>query len=123
VTVEYDAIPSMSRDDIDAAVRRNDPEELLVAVLSAVLSGHDRVWAQSICERLSTHPHFNVRGNAILGFGHLARLHKDLDRAGATRAIRAGLDDSNEYVRGQAHSAADDVEVFLGWPSLRTEHT
>jgi hypothetical protein len=112
--MRYEGIPSLSREDFEAAIAGDDPQELLVVVLSAVLSGHDRRWAEGICTGLSTHPHFNVRGNAILGFGHLARIHRDLDK-GALAAIVAGLNDPHEYVRGQAYSAAEDVEFFLGW--------
>jgi hypothetical protein len=68
--MKYEPIPEMSAEDVEAAIGRNQPDELLLAVLSAALYGLDVEWAQGVCRRLAVHEHFNVRGNAILGFGH-----------------------------------------------------
>jgi len=119
MAMEYEPIPELSVDEVEAAIRRNLPRELLTAVLSAAVYGRDLEWAQGVCLRLATHEHFNVRGNAIVGFGHLARLHGRLDRAVVLPIIEAGLADPDEYVRGHADSAADDVEHFLGWSVAR----
>ncbi len=54
-----------------------------------------------------------IRGAAILCFGHLARLHGSLPKDAVMRLIKAGLVDESPYVRGQAESAAYDVEVYL----------
>jgi hypothetical protein len=116
-------IPEMSVEEVEAAIGRNQPDELLLAVLSAALHGLDPAWAQDVCCRLAAHEHFNVRGNAILGFGHLVRIHGRLDRSVVLPIIKAGLKDSHEYVRGQAHAAADDVEHFLQWSVLRPRNT
>jgi len=117
--VKYEPIPQMSVGDIEAAIDRNEPEELLVAVLSAALHGSELEWAERVCAKLAAHEHFNVRGNAILGFGHLARIHGQLSRTLALPIIEAGLQDAHEYVRGQAEAAADDVEHLLGWSISR----
>src|SRR4029450_6947395 len=105
----------MAGAEVEAAIQRDHPEELLVAVLSAALHGRDLEWAQRICVTLAGHEHFNVRGNAILVLGNLARLPGRLDRSMALPIIEAGLADSHEYVRGQADAAAGDVGHFLGW--------
>src|SRR5262245_53444465 len=118
--MQYEPIPQMSVEEVEDAIERNQPNELLFAVISAALYGVDRDWAQSVCCRLAVHEHYNVRGNAILGFGHIARIHGWLDRTVVLPIIENGLRDSHEYVRSQAHSAADDVKHFLGWPVQRT---
>ena len=117
--MKYEPIPEMSVEGVEAAIVRNQPDELLLAVLSAALYGSDLGWAQGVCCRLSAHQHFNVRGNAILGFGHLARNHGQLVRSVVLPIIEAGLVDSHDYVRGHANDAADDIEHFLGWSVLR----
>ena len=117
--MKYEPVPQLSVDEVEAAIRRNHPSELLVAVLSAALFARDLNWAQAVCARLAAHEHFNVRGNAILGFGHLARVHGTLERAIALPIVEAGLRDSHEYVRRQAESAADDLEHCLGWAITR----
>jgi hypothetical protein len=112
----YEPIPEMSEAEIYAALAADDPEVLLYAVLSAALYG-EPVWAAQVCAQLATHGHFNVRGNALLGFAHLARLHGGLglDRSRVEPLIRAGLEDPDAYVRGHAGDAADDVAHYLGW--------
>jgi hypothetical protein len=110
--MKYEPIPSMSREEIETAIGRDSPSELSVAVLSAALNSTDPSWAESVCVRLSIHPDPGVRGNAILGLGHIARLHGAL-QAHSFRAIAEARADPHPYVRGHAESAADDVEVFL----------
>lgn len=113
--MKYEAIEPGSKDEVEAAISRNEPSELLYAVVSAALHSDDPTWAEGICLRLAEHEHFNVRGNAILGFGHIARIHHQLNEGRVKPLIEAALRDESDYVRGQADGAADDVELFLKW--------
>jgi hypothetical protein len=116
--MRYEGIDPMSREEVEAVLARDDPDELLRAVLAVALQSEESEWAGSVCLRLASHRHFNVRGNAILGFGHLARRYRRLDPA-AGEIIEAGLRDVDPYVRGQADAAADDAEQYLGWTITR----
>jgi hypothetical protein len=113
--LKYKPIPVMSRIEVEEAIQRDDPGELSIAVLAAALYSEEPEWPQEICLRLAGHSHNNVRGNAILGLGHIARIHRTLNRARGEPAIRDALCDPDEYVRGHASDAADDVEIYLGW--------
>ena len=113
--LKYKAIEPLSKAAVESAISRNDPDELLYAVLSAALYSDDPHWAEAICLRLAKHEHFNVRGNAILGLGHLARIHRQLHKTRVKPLIEAALRDESEYVRNQADAAADDVDFFLKW--------
>jgi hypothetical protein len=113
--MKYEAIEPRSKDEVESAISRDDPNELLYAVISAALHSDDPIWAEGICLRLAKHEHFNVRGNAILGFGHIARIHQQLNESSVRPLIEAALRDESDYVRGQADAAADDVEFFLKW--------
>src|SRR5215470_17199029 len=107
--LKYKDIEPLSKAEVEFAISRNDPDELLYAVLSAALYSDDPDWPEAICLRLAKHEHFNVRGNAILGFGHLARIHGQLNKSRVKPLIEAALRDESEYVRNQADAAADDV--------------
>ena len=120
--MKYHDIPPLSRAEVEEIVARDDPETLARAVLSACLHAEDATWAGSLCERLAGHRDAAVRGNAILGLGHLARIHRHLSPASARALIAAALADPSAYVRGQADAAADDVEQFLGWVSRQPDH-
>ena len=100
---------------MEAAIERGLPEELLYVPVWVSMDPPDCEWAQGVCLRLSAHPHSNVRGNAVLGFGHLARTCGALDEGRVKPLIERGLCDPDEYVRGQAVSAAEDVTQYLGW--------
>jgi hypothetical protein len=109
--VQYETIDPMSREDVDAALARALPKELRHVVLAVALHSDDATWASSVCVQLAQHESPNVRGNAIRGLGHLARRSRRLENS-ALVAIRAGLQDEDGYVQGQAESAMDDVRHF-----------
>jgi hypothetical protein len=98
----------------ELARAQNRVEELPELILSVALYEESYERAVAYCLALVEHPSANVRGNAILGLGHLARRFGRLPEA-AGSAISTGLSDAEAYVRGQASSAADDVRFFLGW--------
>ncbi len=111
--MKYENPEAISVANAEAIIIRNNPEELLSIPLAASLYSDDFEWAQSLCIRLASHPHFNVRGNALLGFGHLARRFGRLDRNKVDPLLQQGLQDSDGFGRGQADSAADDIALFL----------
>jgi hypothetical protein len=105
LTVEY----------VEDAIARDDPGELPGVPISVSLCHDSLEWSQTVCVRLSSHRDATVRGNAILGFGHLARRFRRLDEDMVRPVIENALTDADRYVRGQAHAAAEDVTHFLGW--------
>jgi hypothetical protein len=97
------------------AIERDDPHELAELVIAAALYEEDYELLESACVRLARHPDETVRGNAILGFGHMARLFGKVGKE-AVDLVRHGLSDPSGYVRGQAYAAAGDLSHFLGVP-------
>lgn len=95
------------------AIKVNDPDVLGPMIIAAALYEDDFDTVYAACMQLSSHPDEVVRGNAILGFGHVARLFGRLgDEAPAI--VKQGLIDASAYVRGQAYAAAGDLRHFLG---------
>jgi hypothetical protein len=119
----YEAITEVSRETVERALREDDVEVLRRAVVAVALHDADWRYAQTLCISLSTHPHYNVRGNAILGFGHIARIHGKLDQSIVQPIIEAALWDPNDYVRGHGVDAADDTKHFLKWHYDETNPT
>jgi hypothetical protein len=99
--------------DVEAVLARGIPEELLYVPIVITMDPPDCAWSEAICLSLAVHPHFNVRGNAILGFGHLARICRRLDLAAVSSVVAAALKDEHEYVRGHAEDAAGDILHYL----------
>jgi HEAT repeat protein len=89
-------------------------DELCLVALAVALHEPDANWAQSFLVSLAGHASPAVRGNAVQGLGHLARLHGKLQLETVRPVLLAALVDSDPYVRGQAGDAQDDLEVYLG---------
>lgn len=103
------------RERVEHAIERDDPIELMDVVMEIAHESDSHEWAQSCCVQLARHRNANVRGNAVLAFGHLARRFGRLDPQRVHRLVEIALHDPSEYVRGQAASAAEDLATFLSW--------
>ena len=95
-----------------AAIDQDDPEVLARMIIAAALYEEDFDVVSAACARLSSHTDEIVRGNAILGFGHLARLF-GRTTPDVPLLVKNALTDRSDYVRGQAHAAAGDLAHFL----------
>jgi hypothetical protein len=102
-------------EDVEAVLRRGDPTELLYAPIVVSMDPPDCRWAQDVCVRLARHPDPTVRGNAILGFGHLARTCRHLDESIVRPLVEAALRDDERHVFGHATDTAADLTHYLGW--------
>ena len=102
-----------------AALARGVPDELIYVAIAVSMAPPEEShpgWAESVCRELAAHEHPQVRANALLGFGHLARTAGVIWKPKEVRAaVEAGLVDPNPTVRGQAEAAAMDLRHFLGW--------
>ncbi len=109
----YRDIDPITRAEAGAVLERDDPDELRVAVLAVALHEEDRAVAEAYALRLATHPHAGVRGCAVMGLGHIARLFGALS-PDARAVVWAALEDTDDHVRSYARNASDDVEIFVG---------
>lgn len=101
--------------DVEDVIEKGEPDELLHVPIIVSMEPPDADWSQEICLNLVDHNHWNVRGNAILGFGHLARTTGALDKERVLPLVSSARSDPHEYVRGHAHDAANDIRNYLGW--------
>jgi hypothetical protein len=104
-----------SQSEVESALERDDPNELMDLIVELATEGPDRDFVETCCVRLARHRNAMVRGNALLGFGHLARRFGRLDGNRVKRLVDIGLHDSSPYVRENACSAAEDLATFLSW--------
>jgi len=113
VTDTYHAPNYDGPDALWAAIARDDVEYLQHGIVAAALDEDDYATVRRICVALSDHRDELVRGNAILGFGHLARRFGEV-APGDARLVRAATLDDSGHVAGHARSAADDIHMFVG---------
>jgi HEAT repeat protein len=115
MAAKFQDLERFTPDDIEAALKRNDPDELLLVSITVALTCEDLPAAQETCLALSRHENNKVRGNAVMSIGHLARRFRILDEDSAKPVIESALNDGDEYVRTRAVSAANELCQFLGW--------
>ena len=113
--IKLQNIETITTQDVNAAILRNDPAELELASITVALSDLDIDFKQSICIGLVSHYDSRVRGNALVSLGHLARCYRTLDEQSIKPLIESALHDPQEFVRSCAKSAADEIHQFLHW--------
>lgn len=109
----YEHIPEMSKRNIIKALSSGNADAISHALLSAALYSKDATWAEGLAYRLIDHAEPIVRGSALLSLAHIARLHGTLDRQRAIDVLRTAKNDRDEFVRGQAYDALEDVQHYI----------
>jgi len=110
----YNVIREVHWGDLQDFLNRRDVLGLRQGVPSVGLHAQELAKAQQWCLMLARYPDDQVRGNAVLALGHLARRFGQLGDS-CRPVVEAALADESGYVRGQAEAAADDIAHFLGW--------
>ena len=112
-TLQYDEPRKLSRETVMDLLASGKDEEVERALVSLVFHDPDAdfVLAQLFKHAKSKQP--GVRGTSILCLGHAARIHRALPLSPTVDIVKLGLADPDDYVRGQAHSAAEDIETFV----------
>lgn len=101
--------------EVNLTLIRNDPEELQLVSVTLALSDLDFNFTQSVCVQLCSNSNSKVLENALVSLGHLARRFRHLDEQTIKPLIESSLRNPDEYVRGCAKSAADEIHQFLHW--------
>ncbi len=109
--MRYEAIPEMSREQIEKELAGGDPASMSYAILSASLYDSEWRWAQSVCLRFLDHPEKWVRWNAATGLSHIARIHRRLDTEIVLPRLRALLNDRE--VASNVEDSLTEIDWFL----------
>jgi len=103
------------RKAIETVIEEDELDEVLSATIDIALASTDADWATDCLIRLARHADTDVRGNAMIGFAHLAGRFGELPQEKVAPVLRAGLRDSKSHVRAQAEAALDELGERLGW--------
>ncbi len=93
-------------------INSDNPDTIVRGLLSLALNADDGEFVQDLMVRYSQHKNENIRGIAILCFGHIARIHRAVNKELIIPLINDALNDESKFVRGHAHSALDDIKMF-----------
>ena len=87
-------------------------EALCLDLVALALSGQDAAEVLRVCVSLSAHSSLEVRGVVASCFGHLARLHGDVDLTLASPALERIATDAR--LKGRVDDAWEDIRRFSG---------
>ncbi|MFP4979474.1 CPCC family cysteine-rich protein [Paenibacillus sp. CN-4] len=93
-------------------INSDNPDTIVDGLLSLALNADDGEFVQDLMVRYSRHENKTIRGIAILCFGHIARMHRAVNKELIIPLISDALNDESTFVRGHAHSALDDINMF-----------
>jgi hypothetical protein len=110
--MRYQEVPPISRNEARAAFRSGDEAAIRDALLRITYHDQDWQWIQDQLVRFARHRNGAIRGVAGLCFGHLARIHRALDRDVVLPVLRELA--AHPETRGQAEDALSDIEIFVG---------
>jgi hypothetical protein len=113
VALEYEPILPITREEAQRHLEGSDPTEIVYALLRSAFHDDDWRWVQAQCFRLVTHEQPNVRRIAALCFGHLARIHGEIDLEVVRPVLTKLCSDSDPGVAGQAQDSLDEVNYFV----------
>ncbi len=109
--MRYKAVVERSRPEIEILLRSGDGTEIADALLSAAYYDPDWKWVQGQCIAFSRHEDQNVRWVSAVCFGHLARIHRQLDLELILQRLVEMR--SDPLVAAAADDALEDIRFFL----------
>ena len=109
----YEDMPPIEREEAEAMINAGRAEEVSRALLRLAL--HDPEWryVQGRVLEQVRHEDVWVRRNCATAFGHLARIHRQLELDEVVPALNELADAPN--VASWVDAALDDLEIFLGY--------
>ncbi len=109
--MRHEAISPISREDAEMALRAGDPEKICDTLVRLAFHEKDRRFVEEKCLSFSSHPDASVRGIVAASFGHLARIHGQLDEERVIPVLEKMRKDHE--LTGRVEDALDDIRMFV----------
>ncbi len=108
----YHLSEPLSQSDARARLSAKDPHLVCEALVAVGLFENDYAFASDVILERGNDRDSQIRGAALIALAHLARRHRRIPPT-AFELVRKALRDPDEYIRGQAQAASDDIEQFV----------
>ncbi|MGF0314455.1 hypothetical protein [Nocardia fluminea] len=106
----YQSLGPIDRDESIALLASDESRIVSETILRLALHDADGAWVTDRALALLDNADTGVRASAATALGHIARIHREIDRDRVVPALRRLLD--NPETAGRADDALDDIEVF-----------
>jgi hypothetical protein len=111
--VQYEELDPLDRPTMTRLLGSSDEADVCRALVAAALHDPDWRWVPSQCLALAAHSSPHVRRVTATCFGHLARIHRQIDRDRVEAVLDRLAVDPVPEVRGSVQDARDDFATFL----------
>ncbi|WP_165497004.1 hypothetical protein [Phytopseudomonas dryadis] len=109
--MDYREPQYLDRQSAENAFTSKDAKVICDALISVALYNSDWKWVQDKCLEFLDAENPEIRGLAATCFGHIARIHRRLDKEVVISALHEHLQD--DAISGQVSDALDDIDMFL----------
>ena len=106
-----------SHEEAAAAFCSRDDQVVCNALVGVAFHDPDWRWVQSQCALLASHSSSAVRGLVATCLGHLARIHRQIDRDVVDPILESLAADRDPAVAGRVQDTLDDFDIFLRGPT------
>ncbi|WP_127166757.1 hypothetical protein [Xanthomonas euvesicatoria] len=107
---EYNS-KNFSRKILESSSHECDPAVICKELVSAAFNDQDWKWVQEKCLIFLNDKNSDIRGVAATCLGHIARIHRKIEKDKVIGALRSRLHDP--VISGRVEDALNDIEMFL----------
>ncbi len=107
---QFHDVHAISRSEAEKALSSGRPEKICQALVAISFHETDWKWAQEICLNFLGNENPEISGLAATCLGHIARVHKTLDKERVIAALRKQLE--NPDIAGRVEDALEDIGSF-----------
>jgi hypothetical protein len=100
----------LDKDSAEKIFASNDVKRICHAMVAVALHEQDWKWVQDKCLMFFMSDNPDISGLAATCLGHVARIHKQLERDKVIPLLRSRLNDP--AIAGQIGDALEDIEMF-----------
>ena len=109
--MKYEDIRPISRRELVDALASDSDERAAKAVIAVALHDRDWSWAEQQCLLALHDKRHDVRTAAVVGLGHIARIHGKSNLSIVIPALEALR--SHQALRGAVEDAIEDILMFV----------
>lgn len=107
----YNNIFPIDKDVAERIFSTNDVEKISHAMVAIAFYEKDWKWAQNRCLDFLMNENPIISGLAATCLGHIARIHRQLEKDKVMLILRSRLKDTN--ISGRIEDALNDIEIFV----------
>lgn len=109
----YEEAKEFSKDQISKMILSKDEDLIIKCLLSLGLYEQDLEYASQIIFSFAENNNRYIKGVALLGIGYLAMRGYKLPLHPTIELMQDGLDNEDAHIKGQAYTAACEIDMYL----------